>query len=95
MKKIALAITTAVLFAACNNAGENKTETPAMEMTEQTTEETAKPIAGAKIDPICEMEKDSTWTEYTVYKNDTVWFCSDVCKGAFLKNPDKYAAKLH
>ncbi len=90
MKRVALYITVALIFAACNNSTENKTE----QSTATAAEETAKPIAGATIDPICEMEKDSTWVDYTVYNNDTVWFCSEVCKGAFLKNPDKYAPKL-
>ncbi len=54
------------------------------------------PIAhtpGAKTDPVCEMEKDDTWTEYSVVNNDTTWFCSEGCKKAFDARPEKYTGK--
>ena len=64
---------------------------------EQTTEGTAKTseaaAAAAEIDPICEMEKDSSWTDYSVYKGDTVWFCGEGCKQAFDARPEKYMGK--
>ncbi len=42
------------------------------------------------IDPICDMVRDETWTDYMVYNNDSVWFCSEYCKDAFAANPAKY-----
>lgn len=42
------------------------------------------------IDPICDMVRDETWTDYMVYNNDSVWFCSEYCKDAFAANPEKY-----
>ena len=53
-----------------------------------------KAIAKKKIDPICDMPAEKSWKEFTVYQNDTVRFCSDVCRKIFLKKPEKYAAKL-
>ena len=86
MKYIFLTLTAAVLFAACNN--EAKTE----EATETTTEDvaTAPVDPNAKMDPVCQMVKDSTWTEYTVEGTDTTWFCSEVCKGAYTSHPEQY-----
>ena len=49
--------------------------------------------AGAQIDPVCEMEKDNTWTDFSVYKGDTVWFCGTGCKQAFDARPEKYKTK--
>jgi len=94
MKRFSLILFASVAMAACGNAPENNaaTETPAA--TEQVISEEAKKLAGP-IDPVCDMEKESTWTEYTVHNNDTVWFCSETCKTAFNGNPDKYASKLH
>ena len=64
---------------------------------EQTTEGAAKTseaaAVAAEIDPICEMEKDSSWTDYSVYKGDTVWFCGEGCKQAFDARPEKYMGK--
>jgi hypothetical protein len=93
MKRTILFITTTVLFVACNNSENTGTATFNTADTVAKTEQ-PKSATGAKIDPICEMEYDTSWTEYAVYKGDTVKFCSDVCKGVFMKNPDKYAAKL-
>jgi YHS domain-containing protein len=86
MKYTFLVLTAAVIFVSCS--GEPKTE----ESTEITTEESATaPLdPNAKIDPVCQMVKDSTWTEYAVEGSDTTWFCSDVCKGAYAAHPDQY-----
>ncbi len=94
MKHVAIAVIATFLFASCGNSPEGTT-TIEVPKEESKTEETAKPVAGAKIDPVCEMEYDTSWTDNTVYKNDTVWFCSETCKTAFNGNPEKYAAKLH
>ncbi|OMP77664.1 hypothetical protein BW716_18950 [[Flexibacter] sp. ATCC 35208] len=53
-----------------------------------------QPIAGKVGDPVCGMPYDTTYHEFSVYKNDTVHFCSLTCKRVFDKNPEKYAAKL-
>ena len=62
----------------------------------QTTSPVSGPIENkttAQIDPVCEMEKDNTWTDFTVYKQDTIWFCSEGCKKAFEARPEKYVKK--
>lgn len=100
MKRIALYITASLLIAACNNSGETKTETTdtTVVVTDSTVIAKDAKVAEApkgKIDPVCEMEYDAAWTEYTIHNNDTVWFCSETCKTAFVGNPAKYAAKLN
>ncbi|MBN9483198.1 MAG: YHS domain-containing protein [Bacteroidetes bacterium] len=82
-----------MLVSACNSNTETATVTFGDTDTAAVVKAEDKP-AGVKIDPVCEMPQDTSWTEYTVYKGDTVKFCSDVCKGVFLKNPAKYEAKL-
>ena len=47
------------------------------------------------IDPVCKMPRDSSWTDYTIYKNDTLWFCSEGCKMAFSARPEKYIKLTH
>jgi YHS domain-containing protein len=51
-------------------------------------------VNGMLPDPVCEMPYDTTYKEWTVYKGDTVHFCSATCKGVFEKAPAKYMAKL-
>lgn len=41
-------------------------------------------------DPVCDMPRESEWTDFTVYNNDTIWFCSEGCKKAFMARPGKY-----
>jgi YHS domain-containing protein len=91
MKYTFLAIAACVLFAACNGEATSETtnETaPATEM--EAPVETAVVDPNAKIDPVCEMVKDDSWTEYSVSGTDTTWFCSETCKGAYDGNPAKY-----
>ncbi|WP_291912829.1 YHS domain-containing protein [Chitinophaga sp. CB10] len=60
-----------------------------------TTPETKTAAVSGKLpDPVCEMPYDTSYQEWTVYKNDTLHFCSSTCKEVFLKAPDKYMAKL-
>jgi YHS domain-containing protein len=47
----------------------------------------------SKADPVCGMEREAGWTDYTVYKNDTIKFCSEGCKMAFEARPEKYLSK--
>lgn len=90
MKKIMLVLASGLLLAACNSAGNEETATT--DTVAAAPVETA-PVAEGPKDPVCEMTKDVSWTEYTVYENDTVWFCSETCKGAFVGNPAKYVSK--
>lgn len=84
-------IAAAVLFTACNSASEEKAsdqaEVPAAEAVAAPA-----PIAAGPMDPVCEMPKEASWTEYSVQGTDTTWFCSATCKEAFEKNPIKYTA---
>lgn len=91
MKRFASVIVAGMMLASCGNApeGTTKIEMPAEQSAAST--ETAAPTG--PMDPVCEMPKDSTWTAYSVHNGDTTWFCSDVCKGVFDKNPEKYVAK--
>lgn len=83
----------------CSNSAETKEETVATEETTTTTEEAtpsstgSAPLAMAKADPVCGMEKDSTWTDHVVADGDTTWFCSETCKSAYVGNPKKYMKK--
>lgn len=45
-------------------------------------------------DPVCEMDYDTSYHEWTVFKGDTIHFCSVTCKEVFEKAPEKYAARL-
>ena len=74
------------------NTGTTSEDIDEMQDSGMGEEHTAR-TPGAKIDPVCEMEKDSTWTDYSVAKNDTVWFCSTGCKQAFDARPEKYLSK--
>lgn len=84
------------LIAMCCSCGNTEqpatTEAAASPSTETMAD--ANPVPGAKMDPVCEMVYDETWTESTVYMNDTIRFCSENCKTAFLARPEKYA-KAH
>jgi len=97
MKKILIIICLPIAFSACNTATESKNEpgttTVAAPAASEPVAQTA-PNGKRIIDPVCDMEKDSTWTDYTVYKGDTVWFCAESEKTAFLANPAKYESKL-
>lgn len=82
-----------LLTASCGSGSAG--ESTIMEQPTQAGEmasEAPKYTPGAKMDPVCEMEWDNEWTEMTVYKNDTVRFCSEGCKKAFEAHPDKYVA---
>ena len=88
MKKISLIIAAALSFAACNDSvkTENHEET-------HKTETGGTTALAKKTDPVCGMEKDNTWTEFTVTNSDTTWFCSPHCKETFDKEPAKFLNK--
>jgi len=83
MKYLPLIASLAIL-ASCssNKATEENTQTQ--------TEEPAKLATAKTIDPVCEMEKDTNWTDYVVNGTDTTWFCSAHCKDVYTAAPEKY-----
>ena len=90
----ALAMIALPLAVACGNGKtENKDagseQQPAAEQP-AVNSSVAEAAAAGKIDPICEMEKDASWTEFSVHKGDTIWFCGEGCKQAFDARPEKY-----
>ena len=45
-------------------------------------------------DPVCNMDVDEAKAKYTsTYKGKTYYFCSEGCKKAFDRDPEKYAAE--
>lgn len=87
MKIAGLLLTATVMFAACNSEG---TSEEATETTTETVETAQVEDPNAIKDPVCDMVKDDTWTDYSVNGTDTTWFCSETCKDAFAANPAKY-----
>lgn len=92
MKKYSFFIAGLFLLSACNVSvkradTETATEEPAA------TPAAQGPVAAKVTDPVCDMEKGSDWTEYTVNGKDTTWFCSPHCKETYAKNPEKYQGK--
>lgn len=91
MKYTFLAVAACMFFAACNSEATSETTNETEAATEmEAPMETAAADPNAKIDPVCEMVKDDTWTEYSVNGTDTTWFCSETCKSAYEGNPAKY-----
>ncbi len=91
MKKVILVATFAILSVSCGNekAADSTTQTitvPAEENTIVSVED----IKSGKFDPVCEMTYDTSWVESTVYMHDTIRFCSENCKTAFVARPEKY-----
>lgn len=82
MYKYILAIAS-ILIISCNGAPEK------MAGKIEETAKNEKKTTG-KMDPVCEMPYDSTWVDMTIYNGDTVKFCSENCKKAFLVKPTKY-----
>lgn len=82
-----------VLATSCGNQPEKESHKE-MVVAPQTetgySEETITKIKSGQLDPVCEMEFDTSWTEKTVYNNDTINFCSENCKMAFNVRPEKY-----
>lgn len=92
MFKYSLSLLLAATLFACNTPPENKTDDEMNDDMASMNMEEHKP--GDIIDPVCGMVKDSTWTDYTIYKGDTVWFCAESEKTAFLADPAKYEDAL-
>ncbi|GAA3953795.1 YHS domain-containing protein [Chitinophaga oryziterrae] len=83
------------LLAACNEAPKKGIPAETAKPAEQAPEpaQTAA-IAGKFPDAVCGMPYDTAYHEWSVYKKDTLHFCSSTCKRVFDKNPEKYASKL-
>ncbi|HEU4553259.1 MAG TPA: YHS domain-containing protein [Chitinophaga sp.] len=91
MQKLIYAFAFAALLTACGS-GAGKQQ-PSQDAAEDNTPATL--IAQGKMgDPVCQMPYDTSYVEWSVYKGDTVHFCSPTCKGVFDKTPGKYAANL-
>lgn len=88
MRNYILLAAALTIMVSCNDAPPEVAQQPAAVTTENAA--VATPAIAAKLDPICEMVYDTSWTEYTVYNNDTIHFCSEQCKSAFLARPEKY-----
>ena len=90
----------AAVFAACNQPASKHAAAADSTITAVTDTTSAKPseemaaVAGKYPDPVCGMPYDTMFHEWSVYKKDTLHFCSPTCKRVFDKNPEKFAAKL-
>ncbi|MBW8685599.1 YHS domain-containing protein [Chitinophaga rhizophila] len=94
--QISYTLLLAALITACGNTGTKDTSTTDSVTTqpaEHTPAENAV-VAGKLPDPVCGMPYDTMYKEWSVYKTDTIHFCSPTCKRVFDKNPEKYAGKL-
>ncbi|GAA0526959.1 YHS domain-containing protein [Chitinophaga japonensis] len=89
MQRLCYSILLAGILAACGTSTTQQQETTTAEQGAITA--IASSLPG---DPVCEMPYDTSYQEWSVYKGDTVYFCSPTCKGVFDKNPEKYAANL-
>lgn len=76
MKKLIVALSLVTVLASCGNEAAQT----------DNTDNTA--TTNAPKDPICGMEYDGTWTEYSVAGADTTWYCSETCKTAHLAKLD-------
>lgn len=85
MKKLIFPIIASVLLMSCGNneTVENEIEDPIKEEQESESGKSVFVSENSEKDPICDMVRTDEWTDYTVEGEDTVWFCSHVCKGAY------------
>lgn len=86
MKKLIVLAAVAFSLAACNNADNNQAE-------HMNHDATNTEVANQEIDPVCNMVKTDAWTLSSVVENDTIHFCSPVCKETFDKNPAAFLKK--
>ena len=92
MKKIFIPL--CILFASCQEASVDGTIVRQVDDANTPTPAVVASIDKGDIDPVCGMVRTDSWTNYSMYKGDTVWFCAAVEKKAFDAAPEKYAAKL-
>jgi len=90
LQPLLVSIFVSLLTVSCaqNQSGEMSNTT-----TESATSINTEDVLSGKIDPVCGMEYDGTWTESVEHNGHTINFCSATCKDAFSANPDKYLAK--
>lgn len=86
MKKFMILPVAALLLLSCKPGTDSNAET-------QADKDKKEAKAGGKKDPVCGMDYDKTWTEFTVNNTDTTWFCSPHCKESYTANPAKYDKK--
>jgi len=89
MKRLFILFIPSCLLCSCGNSGKTK-----IASTRETHSTVVVTDTEGFVDPVCGMIKDSTWTDFTIYKGDTVWFCAESEKKAFERNPAKYESKL-
>lgn len=96
MRYFTIGLALAVMSVTACSTGAENTDKVAETPTLTAPAASSPPIAATNVitDPVCGMEKDTTWTDYTMYKADTVWFCAAAEKTAFLGNPAKYEKNL-
>jgi YHS domain-containing protein len=92
MKKILLPL--CILFASCQEASVDGTIVRQVDDATMPASAAVATVNKGDIDPVCGMVRTNSWTNYSLYKGDTVWFCAAVEKKAFDAAPEKYAAKL-
>jgi YHS domain-containing protein len=92
MYRYILTAALAITLASCGNSTEQpkENEMEAAATSDAPHADNSAAIKSGKMDPVCEMDYDGEWTENTVYMNDTIRFCSEGCKTAFLARPAKY-----
>ncbi len=81
---VALLLIGLVTFVGCKKKTEPVETTKIEQKAEAAIEQTVCPVMAAPIDK----------NYYTEYNGKKVYFCCPGCKEQFLKNPEKYIAKL-
>ncbi len=89
MRNYILLAAVVTLTISCNNS-QPETAGEQAPATVESAAAPATPAIAAKLDPVCEMEYDTSWTEFAVHGTDTIHFCSEHCKTAFQARPEKY-----
>lgn len=91
--RIFLLVAIVILSASCGNTAQPPAATaeqPAAETAVMEESATGPVDPKTKIDPVCGMEWEAEWTDFSVYNGDTLRFCGDGCKKAFEARPAKY-----
>lgn len=96
MKKLFFALPLLFVFA-CNNA--EQTENANQNITDEhaghnhaADESQEQAVSYKTHDPVCKMVREESWTLYSVYQNDTIKFCSELCKEKFDKDPASFVS---
>lgn len=95
MKKIlgtALMVAMIGGFAACGTNNDEVVVTD--DMHEHDMDMTAGENVVGPVDPVCGMAHNPDWELFSLYEEDTVWFCAEFCKETFDNDPEKYSVNL-